>query len=281
MAEKELVFIKMVKEEAEKAGSTEAIKNLLQTMEDVDQGKIYASEFNRVMAVIECESCHKQISEEIDDRKICARCLKEEKLEAVRKQAQIITEIKWQGLVGALNTEAGKEIYTLFSEFGDWGQDNSFIKRVDGDDYAKISRESFYTKSYRASKYALRIYTPDFEVNADRLQRDFGAKNVAVHLHKKCNELLKMIQDNRSRRKAKVDAKASLADKIKATFPKATNLETVVYKTGRNSYSEGSSIKFMAGNVWFTTYSCEEFQTTGINKKFDVASAKALVDLVS
>lgn len=277
MTKKELVTIKTVEAAYEK-NQTKKLDRLIKEMKELDQGKIDKTRFEKARDAIECTLCEEQMGAETETG-LCELCrVKEEKRKRAEKAEKEI-EAKWW----ELHQELSKldKNYKVKST-NSYGSNELAIEIHKGKDYCLIYRDTIYSGSgfhVRSRGNALRISTSDYNINAGRLMRDFGAKNLASHLHKKCEELLKKISSQRDFTERRKNEKQNLEQKILKAFPLAREIYQGYIKTGRNRSSESRSKSFKVGNVKFTTYNAENFTVSGIDKSMNLQQAKELVKM--
>ena len=263
----ELVTIDMVKA-ANKVKSTNALSNLIEKMETLDQGKISILEFESARDAIECNNCKQKMSAQTETG-LCEPCrIKKEKAERAER-ARRKEEADWWNLHHELS-ELDKA-YKVVSPKDDSYDKSLKITISNGEDHCTICREQMSGGSgfhSRIRRSALRIYTNDYDVKADRLQKDFSSKNVALHLHNKCNELFKKIQDKKDRIKAKEERNDTLAQKIVKAFPDAGDIQEVWSYPSRGRGHKTDSVEFKTGGWRIKTYDGERF-TVSLTRKFN------------
>ena len=183
----------------------------------------------------------------------------------------------WQGLLIDLNKEAGKDIYVLENNISS-GISN-FIRRQDKNkNYCQIYRDPIYRRDsfYHSGRYALRIKTNNYGIKATGLGKDFGAKNLAKGLHKKCNELLEKIDTKEKAKAEKQQKEFDLEFAIKKAFPEAENIEQVYNHSYRGKYTPSRQKKFDYNKMGLTTYDSKTFGVT-LRQNLTPSQVKKLV----
>ena len=198
----------------------QSVKDLLDEMKNLDQGKIKKKALEKATNQPHCSKCHDPlahseisgISQKQDGDK-CNSCEEEEAQK--RNEAKVIKDFK--DLCDELNALCDKPLYKF--EKGEYSHTH-IITRKEGKHYVEIHRASVWGGSYRymrATGNALRIKTDEYDVKANRLKKDFGAKNLAEGLHKKSDELLAKLvsrDEARKERKEKTETVDAIIDKL-------------------------------------------------------------------
>ena len=273
-----LVTIDVVKA-ANKVKSTNALKNLIEKMETLDQGKISVLEFEAARDAIECTLCKRKMSAPTETG-LCEPCRVKEGKRKRAEKARREEETKWWELHQELSKlDKGYKVVSPKSGYSD----KSLKIRIDkGEDHCTIYREDVYSGSgYHSRKTgnALRICTNDYDVKADRLQRDFRSGAVDLHLHNKCNDLFKKIQDKRDRKKAKKERNNTLAQKIVKAFPDAKDIQEVWSYPPRGRNYRTGEVEFKSNGWKMKTYDGEGF-TISLTRKFNPKDMKDFLKTV-
>ena len=268
----------IVQKEAKDGTRTQALIKLLEKMNEYDQGKIERSAFEAARDAIECKECGKQMAAKTETG-LCEPCRIKKEKEKRAEKAKKEEETKWIKLHHDL-FQLDKRYKLLYPK--DDTYDKSLrIEISKGEDHCTIYREAIYGSGYfaRTKGHALRIHTNDYKIRADRLQRDFDSKDVAKHLHNKCNELFKKIQNERDHKLARAQKENTLATKIKKAFPDATEIQKVrSYPRRGTSYLTGE-ISFKTNGWTMKTYDGEEFTVT-LTRKFNPKDMKEFIKTV-
>lgn len=93
--------------------------------------------------------------------------------------------------------------------------------------YVRINRNKIYSNG----NYALRISTNAWRHKADRLKKDFDAKDIAKLLHKRCDEILGKMSDEITEQLERERKKKEKIESIKNEFRNVKN-----YKNNDNNY---------------------------------------------
>lgn len=283
----ELTTIQEVRKAA--VNGTRALKALLKSMEELDQGKILTSEFERARDVIECSKCFRtNVSVSLESGK-CESCIREEEKEKRAEAARKQMMENWKGLVDDLNAEAGSGMYALDENINkQWPRSDFSIRREDGKYYCRIYRDDVYSRgSYRVSSHALKIDTNDYDVKANKMKKDFGAKNLAAGLHKKCDELMITMKTKVEKRIAKLNEEETIKEPICEGFGVGKQAIDNIYgkdysRRGhdRLDYSRPIGYSFKFKNLFLKTYDGKEFNVGSIGKKLTIPKIKKLAEFI-
>jgi hypothetical protein len=289
MEQKQLVSIDTMKAVEIK---TAALTKLIAEMEEVEQRKIDLKIFEKVRDLIECEKCgtelvnFKYISD-IETRKICSKCLADEKAQETKKRNYEELKIKWKKLEIDLNKqdEMGSATYQLVETPDKYLIGNFSIKRQFGNFNVTIYRTDLYSPSHynhHVIGHALRIYTNNDNVNASKLQKDFGSFDVAGSLHKKCNELIKKLDRKQETEIANHTFLKETITNIVNNFPGITagNIESDYRLDHKGRYQQLSNKIFLYNGFKISTYDGKLFSIKGIAtpKSYNASNIKKIVD---
>lgn len=177
-----------------KENSTNALQILIKKCQEMEQGLVLKNEFIRARDIIECSICSKSvpIRDSLNDKGHCIKCANEIAMKIKHKIAKERLIQQWETLAQELKkinpqyvlikTENATtiELKTDISAY----EDKSLI--------FNIYREAIYYDdrwSRTTHKYALRISSTAFGLEAQRLRKNFTSKNVAISLNKKIEAL--------------------------------------------------------------------------------------------
>ena len=241
------VSVEVIRAEVKK-GNTKALAKLLEEMEEVKQGQARFENVEIARNSIECIDCFKVVGikreteegvlPEIHERLTDGRCHSCHRdfvsKERARKEKEVLKS-NFMALTDELN-EIEKVYELIFPKMGQFNSD-FFIKRTDCN--FKIYRDSIYSRGYyRVSDHALRISTGEHDVSGNKLKKDFGGKNLAKGLHKKCEDMKEIIDARENRKLQKRKETTEVIEIIAKEFKmKVDEIECVryYYHRGRSS----------------------------------------------
>lgn len=283
MEKKELVSIKVLKAVI---NPTNSLKKLIDQMNELDQGKIDKQTFEKARDTLECSICGEVINKSVEENRIiCHECQKEEQIKEKEERQYNDLKEKWNILLNDLNEadEMGENSYVLHEIEQKYGSNTFKIDRKKNDIELTIYRDEIFSGSgyhARVSGHALRISTNDYDINANRLKKDFNAKNIARSLHKKCNELISKIQTKKDRIIEKKNKKALTFQNIIDSFDiNETDIDNVWVRGGfrRRGYSSDQK-GFKYKNITVKTYDGIKFTVGFVGDDFNAEQIKKIVE---
>lgn len=267
--EKAVLVTKEEVEAAYKETGKHSVKRLLEKMERFEQGKVAKSDLDKALAVLECNVCGTDIGPrgEAGGSKhgICRNCEQKEK---ERKAEEELKE-KWVKLHEELS--ALDNSYELVKkEYG-----GSSIVHGKCSIYRDTIFSSGRSVFSRPSGHALRIGTTNYDIKANKLKKDFGAKGLAESLHNKCTELLERIEARKINEEKKEDKEEAL---IRALYEKAKTLKKDLTIDQIRVRKDNAKV-YISDDLEISTYDGESFWLT-INKRLPLDQVTKIKEIV-
>ncbi len=206
-----------------------AMKDLLDQMTTLDQGRVPTAKFDDLALKIYCSRhlsgefktpkdenkrfCNHFVNNEGE---LCKDCQKElDRLKKEREYEERMTG-NWQALFNELHAMDPRYKLMLVP----CNQDRSEITLTEGNNWVRIQRDPVYgrDKGDRSVRYALRLRASEGLENK-HLNKDFGDTKLAETLHKRVLELLEKAISVKRKERSEEQKEKDLLDQIRADFP--------------------------------------------------------------
>lgn len=266
-----------------------ALQTLINKAEELEQKLVIKSDFICARDAVECNVCHKRvdIKSALNPNGQCKKCEREIIREIAQKAAVLEEAKNWKQLEADLKkenpdyflNEKNTKIIRKFYE----GENNASVM-------FSIYREGVYSRSinYRQTGYSLKIGCSLYSYSADRLKKDFGAKNLAQSLHKRIEKIILEITKAAEKMAIKREKKSTFIEKLIEAFgiTKEEILNRYSHSYGRNQrtvvFNDSKEVHYKKLKVIATTETDNKlsYSIKGIDKELNIKQVKDIAKLI-